>query len=664
MQKSKQFRLTESIQHFLTNLLIECSSNTTSMNNRLSKNVETVIMEVIFLLLIKQKEQQITMNDNTNVNEQQTLELKLTKLPQNIRDIFTVIDVINVLTSQTKQTLLIEAFFAQSQDYLGSEFKLSQEEFEKSNVNFDTNADQQLINLMNKDPLLNSSFADFIRSLPTESAVDAIFYKNYPLLSNIPADCIQIRAKFVYQLNQFIKNILPLIDFNLLPRESYLIDKIRAVKMYLLYSTKLQLLDETLDKTHSGYNDSWVSVNFDTVQASTVSDNNEHTMFHQAYEQLHVDAHNTFRKLDYQIWHAQYLGMHSTDQGGPYRDSISRICWDICSSRLPLFILCPNGRTNSGLNQDCWIPNVFPPNKPISNKFKKQYRFIGQLMGMAIRQKHYLDLKFPLLLWKQLLREEIIIEDIQAIDVQSFAIIDEMEKNIEQTKTIDADQDINYLFNSIMSELRFDVVSSAGQTYELIPNGMDIPITADNFKQYCISYRQYRLNEFHRQIEFLRQGLFSIIPCYYLNLFTANELEEAVCGKGQIDVELLKRNTIYGVRYNQDSPVIQRFWTVFGEMFNDEQRKLFLIFVWGRSTLPRRDEDFNYNFTISAYEVDDNPVDRALPRKYNFKLIFRESYKILFQEEKRMSGLPFQLLSIELWLTQNSICNCSIVHFR
>ncbi|CAF3798077.1 unnamed protein product [Rotaria sordida] len=37
--------------------------------------------------------------------------------------------------------------------------------------------------------------------------------------------------------------------------------------------------------------------------------------------------------------------MHSTDYGGAYRDSITCICFDICSSRLSLFILCPNGRT-------------------------------------------------------------------------------------------------------------------------------------------------------------------------------------------------------------------------------------------------------------------------------------------------------------------------------
>lgn len=33
-------------------------------------------------------------------------------------------------------------------------------------------------------------------------------------------------------------------------------------------------------------------------------------------------------------------------------------------------------------------------------------------MGLAIRKKHYLHLKFASLLWKQLLKESITIEDI------------------------------------------------------------------------------------------------------------------------------------------------------------------------------------------------------------------------------------------------------------
>ena len=140
-------------------------------------------------------------------------------------------------------------------------------------------------------------------------------------------------------------------------------------------------------------------------------------------------------------------------------------------------------------------------------------------------------------------------------------------------------------------------------------------ITAENFKEYSFHYRQYRLNEFHRQIEYIRQGLHSVVPCYYLNLFTAAELEEAVCGKGHIDVELLKRNTQYKNGYNQNSPVIERFWKVMSEMFTEEQKKMLLVFAWGRSTLPVRDEDFTSKFIIYKLDVSGDDVDQALPRK-------------------------------------------------
>ncbi|CAF5120412.1 unnamed protein product, partial [Rotaria magnacalcarata] len=256
--------------------------------------------------------------------------------------------------------------------------------------------------------------------------------------------------------------------------------------------------------------------------------------------------------------------MFSNDQGGPYRDSVTRISADICSTRLPLFILCPNGRVNIGSNRDRWIPNVFPPNRSIPIDIKNQYRFVGQLMGMAIRTKQYLDVRFPILLWKQLIYEEVTIEDIEAIDISSFAIINKMEENIRQVKTLNTcnDGDVNnsgdYLFSSIMTELTFDVVSSTGHTYELIPGGFHIPINTANFEDYCVHYRQYRIHEFHRQIEFIRQGLYSVVPWANMTLFTAHELEEAVCGKGYIDIEMLKRHTRYK-NDNASSPHIQQF---------------------------------------------------------------------------------------------------------
>ncbi|CAF4643392.1 unnamed protein product, partial [Rotaria sp. Silwood2] len=113
------------------------------------------------------------------------------------------------------------------------------------------------------------------------------------------------------------------------------------------------------------------------------------------------------------------------------------------------------------------------------------------------------------------------------------------------------------------------------------------------------------INEFRRQIEFIRQRLHSVVPWAYLTLFTAQELEITVCGKGYIDIQMLKCHTEYEDDH-ESSPHIQRFWSVLNEMFTEEQKKLFLIFVWGRSTFPFRDEDFSTNFTIMCLETSDN----------------------------------------------------------
>ncbi|CAF4614895.1 unnamed protein product, partial [Rotaria sp. Silwood2] len=453
-------------------------------------------------------------------------------------------------------------------------------------------------------------FIEFIHSLPTESISNSSYYRSYPSLWHIPAISIQIRAKIIYELNIILEKLVAFIDLSLYPGQSILTDNIQKIKSYILYETKSKLFDTTVTITSLETDNDIPTVNFDTVKASS---NTTYTMFNQAYEQLHNNAHITFRKEYDQVWRAQYLAMHSTDQGGPFRDSVTCICSDICSTRLSLFILCPNGRTNSGLNDDRWIPNIFPQNESIPNRIKKQDQFIGQLMGMAIRKKHYLYLKFSSLLWKQLVREQITIEDIENIDVQSFTMINEMEKTIKQNNS---SIDTNEFLSSILDELRFEVVSSNGPTYELVPNGKHIPIAISNFKDYCSCYREYRLNEFHRQIECIRQGLYSVVPGYFLVLFTASELEEMICGKGEMDVELLKRNTSYGGHYNKDSPSIQRLWTILREIFNEEQKKLFLKFVWGRCTLPNCDDDFGTKFRIEPYILSNEFIDGALPRAH------------------------------------------------
>ncbi|UJR17648.1 hypothetical protein I4U23_004544 [Adineta vaga] len=609
VQASEYIKLNKHIQRFMYYFLSELSSEIISISASAKVKLEFALKDFLFALLARQKKQ--------NTETDNYIQKFQSKLPKDIQQLFNAIDLIIAWTDQTQRLPLPDIFFKETKIW-GNDFLMNQDNFISSQNQFNIIADHDLMRLMNEYSLLASdAFSNVMSSLPTGSEPNTIFYKSYLSLTSIPADSIRTRAISIYLLNRIVKRSVFIVDFNQSEGQSILTDYIRSIKFYLLTSTKRQLFKISLEQTTTDYIDELQSVYFDTIKASTDTENIENTMFHQAYQQLYPNAQILFRRSNDQLWLAQYLDMHSTDAGGPYRDSITRICLDICSTRLPLFILCPNGRTNSGVNRDCWIPNVFPPKKLILKKIQNQYRFVGQLMGMAIRKKHYFNVKFPPLLWKSLLTEKISKEDIEAIDIQSFTFINEMEKNVEEMKSIDNNNDVEFLISDALSDSRFDVVSSSGQTYELIPHGTDISITMANLNRYCSCYRQYRLHEFDRQMNLIREGLYSIIPSYYLSLFTANELEEAVCGKNGINIELLKRNTYYTGGYEPDSPVIQLFWQVLTESFTDDQKKLFLIFVWRRSTLPIRDEDFQSKFVIVKFDIiDEEQIDKTLPRSH------------------------------------------------
>ena len=75
------------------------------------------------------------------------------------------------------------------------------------------------------------------------------------------------------------------------------------------------------------------------------------------------------------------------------------------------------------------------------------------------------------------------------------------------------------------------------------------------------------------------------IPRHFLKLFTPNELKISVAGRPDINIALLKENTEYGEGYDENSTAVKFFWNVINN-FSDEERVLYLRFVWARSRLP------------------------------------------------------------------------------
>jgi len=93
--------------------------------------------------------------------------------------------------------------------------------------------------------------------------------------------------------------------------------------------------------------------------------------------------------------------------------------------------------------------------------------------------------------------------------------------------------------------------------------------------------KKFRLDEMcvTPRILHIRAGLSTIVPWNEIQtLFGENDLELKVCGQSKIDLDLLKKYTIYQVGLSSEDPHIKIFWTVL-ENFDAQQRQRFVKFA-------------------------------------------------------------------------------------
>ena len=88
--------------------------------------------------------------------------------------------------------------------------------------------------------------------------------------------------------------------------------------------------------------------------------------------------------LDVRFAKVDFLGEHSIDAGGPFRELISLISNELMSSDLPLFVPSPNQRAVVGSHRDKWVP---VPSAGSRALYLQLYECVGKLMGMSTRAR-------------------------------------------------------------------------------------------------------------------------------------------------------------------------------------------------------------------------------------------------------------------------------------
>ena len=336
----------------------------------------------------------------------------------------------------------------------------------------------------------------------------------------------------------------------------------------------------------------------------------EHTIFGQIWSTLKKTNYKSLWRndADFKPWKANFADEESYNEGGPYRDSITNIWGELMHSVLPLLIPTPNNKNDHGLNRDCWTIN--PSSQ--SPTHLEMYEFLGALMGMAFRSGLVLDIKLTSFFYKSLAGEALTIEDLEAIDMYAVQAIKEMEN---AKLTVTEEMFDSYGVQNMTTRL------SNKEEVELVPNGKDITLKYKDIDEFIRLTLDTRFKEAEKQMQAIRKGFEIIFPIRVAGILTWKEVEYRIIGQIKIDIEQLKKITCYS-NCNENDEYVQRFWSTL-EGFTQEERSMYLKFVWGRSRLPPLGTDGIQNHEIYLFNQGEySDHNQMLPQSHKclFKL--------------------------------------------
>ena len=323
-----------------------------------------------------------------------------------------------------------------------------------------------------------------------------------------------------------------------------------------------------------------------------------------------------------------FKGEYVVGEGGPYRQFFADLSSEIQPAHfapeekdeMPILVPTPNNKGEVKDFKEYWTINP----SCISTQDLALYEYLGVLMGVCIRTNVHLTLDLASICWKPLVGESLTLQDLYEIDV---GFVNRLHYVMEAPK-----ED----FENIIMET-FAVTLSDGSVIELCENGLETPVTFENKNDFIIKAISARLGESSVQNHAIKKGLTKIIPEGLLNLMTPEELREAVCGKIECDLVLLRRNTKYGgnnPKELENSDTVKWFWEVLEEI-TEEDRLKFIVFCWGQERLPANDEEFKLSKTRFMIKpaINQSYGDGALPRAntcfFNFELPMYSSKEVL-----------------------------------
>lgn len=284
-------------------------------------------------------------------------------------------------------------------------------------------------------------------------------------------------------------------------------------------------------------------------------------------EQVFLDSYRAlFFKTNDEIKNSKleitFKGESGVDAGGVTREWYQVLSRQMFNPDYALFLPVPSDKT------------TFHPNRTsgINPEHLSFFKFIGMIIGKAIRDQCFLDCHFSREVYKNILGRPVSLKDMESLDPDYYKSLVWILENditdiIEETFSVETD---DYGEHKVIN---------------LIEGGKDIIVTEANKQDYVKKVVEYKLQtSVKEQMDNFLVGFYALISKDLITIFDEQELELLISGLPDIDVDDWKNNTTY-VNYTATCKEVSYFWRAV-RSFDAEERAKLLQFVTGTSKVP------------------------------------------------------------------------------
>ncbi|XP_050562405.1 probable E3 ubiquitin-protein ligase HERC3 isoform X1 [Spodoptera frugiperda] len=204
------------------------------------------------------------------------------------------------------------------------------------------------------------------------------------------------------------------------------------------------------------------------------------------------------------------------------------------------------------------------------------YYLIGAIYGLAIYNSIIIYVPFPLVLYKKLLEEAVMLDDLSDL----YPTLANSLKSLLDYP----DEDVEEVF-SLCFAVNTEVFGQI-EVHPLKENGENLPVTHENKEEYVELYVDFLLNKsVENQFKAFNQGFQKVCGGRIIKLFRSHEMMSVVMGNEEYDWEMFESNCEYKNGYTPTDPQIRWFWETFHELPLEDKKK-FLLFLTGSDRVP------------------------------------------------------------------------------